>query len=255
MSEITEPPVSPPAPNAALPTPPPGGLDKRQRRILGVLVEKAICTPDQYPLTANAIVTGCNQKSNRDPMTNFTADQIDEALLDLHKIGLVVRIQPATGRTDRWKHYLKEAWVLDRAERAVLAELLLRGAQTEGELRARASRMVDIASLEELRTILDRLKDRGFVIRLSPEGRGRGVAWTHAFFAPTEIEEQRARLGGDNGDEPAPRSPATLPFTPRAKPQAASEEGDARMAKLEADLAAIRLELDKLRADLDSVLR
>lgn len=169
-------------------------LDKRQRRVLGVLIEKAFCTPEQYPLTANSVVTACNQKSNRDPVTNFPADVIDEALLDLQRLGLVIRVIPTTGRTDRWKHHLKDAWNLERPERAVLAELLLRGHQTEGELRTRASRMVDIPSLEELQDILTRLAERQFVRRVSPDGRRRGVMWTHLLYLPEEMAQLEQRL-------------------------------------------------------------
>lgn len=253
MTETPEIPSSTSAPPIELPP-----LDRRQRRILGVLIEKAFCTPEQYPLTVNALVSGCNQKSNRDPVTNFAADQIDEALIDLQAKSLVIRIQPVSGRTDRWKHSIKEAWSLDRPDRAVLAELLLRGGQSEGEMRARASRMVDIPSLDDLRTILERLRSRGFVERLSPEGRMRGVAWTHKAFSPAEIEEQRQRLAsGDETSDSASEGESARDST-RSSPSRIVAVADPmlleRFEKLEAELATVKAELATVRQTLDGLL-
>lgn len=159
-----------------------------QRRILGVLVEKAITTPDAYPLTSNATITACNQKSNREPVSNYEAHEVDEALIDLKPMGLVFQVFSATGRTERWKHNLREAWNLEKPALSVLAELFLRGPQTEGDLRARASRMTPMATLEDLRAILQGLADRGFAKRLSAEGRKRGVIWGHLCLTPREKE-------------------------------------------------------------------
>src|SRR5262245_31906286 len=103
-------------------------LDLRQRRVLGVLVEKAKTTPEVYPLSVNALATGCNQKSNRDPMTNLSAEEVEDVLEGLQPTGLVSRLQG--GRVERWRHHLYEVWNVGKVELAVLAELLLRGAQT-----------------------------------------------------------------------------------------------------------------------------
>src|SRR5437868_11901516 len=129
-----------------------------ERRILGVLVEKAKSTPDTYPLSLNALVTGCNQKSNRDPVLNVSDIEVEEALSRAQKKGLVMKI--TGGRVERWRHLLYEAWRVEKVELAVLAELLLRGPQTEGELRARASRMEPIADLDALRTVIQQLVQR-----------------------------------------------------------------------------------------------
>src|ERR1700716_3021401 len=110
-------------------------LSPRERRVLGVLVEKAKTTPEYYPMTIAAIVTGCNQKSNRDPVTNYDADDVEEILQGLRKKGATVRIE-GTGRVVRWKHTLYD-WLDLRNQPvglAVVAELLLRGPQTEGDL-------------------------------------------------------------------------------------------------------------------------
>src|ERR1700716_2844027 len=134
-------------------------LDHRERRVLGVLVEKAKTTPEYYPLTIAAIVTGCNQKSNRDPVTNYDADDVEEILQGLRKKGAVVMVE-AGGRVVRWKHTLYDWLKVNKVELAVLAELLLRGPQTEGDLRARASRMEPLADLQAVQGVLEGLVQR-----------------------------------------------------------------------------------------------
>src|SRR5437764_10015321 len=111
-------------------------LDPKARRVLGVLVEKAKTTPDAYPLSLNALVTGCNRKSNREPLTNFSDAEVEDALAGLQNRQLVGKV--IGGRVERWRHFLYESWHVNKVELAVLTELLLRGPQTEGEVRARA---------------------------------------------------------------------------------------------------------------------
>src|SRR5947209_15882866 len=98
-------------------------LSTLERRILGVLVEKAKTTPDTYPLSINALVTGCNQKSNRDPLLDLTQDEVEEALTGVQQKGLAIKI--TGGRVVRWRHNLYEAWRLGKVELAVMGELLL----------------------------------------------------------------------------------------------------------------------------------
>src|SRR5437868_15079003 len=105
-------------------------LTPKERRVLGVLVEKAKTTPEYYPLTIAAIVTGSNQKSNRDPVTNYDADDVEEILQGLRKKGAVVMVE-GSGRVVRWKHTLYDWLKVTKVELAVIAELLLRGSQTE----------------------------------------------------------------------------------------------------------------------------
>src|SRR5687767_14727027 len=114
-------------------------LNSMERRLLGVLVEKAKTTPDTYPLSLNSLTTGSNQKSARDPVMNLSDEDVLETLSALQGKGLITRIQG--GRVERYRHNLYDVWNVNKVELAVLAELLLRGAQTEGELRGRASRM------------------------------------------------------------------------------------------------------------------
>ncbi|MBY0589052.1 YceH family protein [bacterium] len=205
-----------------------------QRRILGVLVEKAITTPDAYPLTSNATITACNQKSNREPTTNYQAHEVDEALIDLKPMGLVFQVFAATGRTERWKHNLREAWGLERPHLSVLAELFLRGTQTEGDLRARASRMAPLASLEELRAVLQGLAERGFVKKLSAEGRKRGVVWGHLCVTEREREALENYVDDDDEESDSPvRSTGSSATTGIKELLERIDQLEARVAQLE----------------------
>src|SRR5579872_2137364 len=162
-----------------------------ERRILGVLVEKQKTskTADAYPLTLNALITGCNQKSNRDPVLDLDEDEVERGLASLQKKGLVVRI--TGGRAERFKHTLYENWTKVGPELAVLAELLLRGPQTKGDLRVRASRMAPIDTLESLEEILQPLVARRLVIFLTDPER-RGAVLTHGFHLPEELTRAKA---------------------------------------------------------------
>ncbi len=163
-------------------------LAPRERRVLGVLVEKAKTTPEYYPLSIAAIVTGCNQKSNRDPVTNYDQDDVEDTLHSLRKKGAVILVE-GSGRVARWKHTLYDWMKVSKVELAVIAELLLRGPQTEGELRARASRMEPLADLPALQVILEALAPRGLVQYLSPPGQKRGVYVAHGLYPPEELEQ------------------------------------------------------------------
>jgi uncharacterized protein YceH (UPF0502 family) len=181
-------------------------LSVLERRVLGVLVEKAKSTPDIYPLSLNSLVTGCNQKSNRDPVLNVSDFEVEDALASAQKKGLVIKI--TGGRVERWRHILYEAWRVEKVELAILAELLLRGPQTEGELRARASRMEPIADLDALRSVLRQLAERRLVIYLTPEGR-RGTVLTHGFHEPDELDRLRTISGEASEPEVREVSSAT----------------------------------------------
>ena len=174
-----------------------------ERRILGVLVEKnkTAKTPDTYPMTLNSVTVGCNQKSNRDPVLDLDEDDVEETLNDLMKKGLTIKQQG--GRVDRWRHLLYDAWTPTKVELAILAELLLRGPQSEGDLRGRASRMDEIVDLDALRTLLKGLCERNLTVYLSPPGRGAMV--THGFHTPEELASIRAGQGPMAMEAAAPR--------------------------------------------------
>jgi uncharacterized protein YceH (UPF0502 family) len=161
-----------------------------ERRILGVLIEKQKTSKsaDAYPMTLNSLTTGCNQKSNRDPVLELDEDDVEETLRALQAKGLTLKI--VGGRADRYKHLLYDVWKVSKVEMAILAELLLRGPQSEGDLRSRASRMEEIADLDVLRGLLKELQARQFVQYLTPADR-RGAILTHTFHAPEELEKIR----------------------------------------------------------------
>ena len=159
------------------------------RRVLGVLVEKAKTTPDAYPMSINAITTGANQKNNRYPVMQQEVDDVQESLDRLRELGAIAEVQGG-GRVPRFRHYMYDWLGVDKVELAVMAELLLRGAQTEGELRGRAARMEPIVDLNALRGVLDSLKAKQLVIPITPEGRGHVI--THNLYQPRELEKLRA---------------------------------------------------------------
>ncbi len=131
-------------------------LTADESRVLGVLVEKALTTPDQYPLSLNAIVNGANQKNNRDPVLAMTEQAAFEAAEGLREKQLAVRVDQAGGRVHKYRHSAMETLCVRTAELAVLAELLMRGPQTLGELRGRASRMHPLESIERAKEVLRR---------------------------------------------------------------------------------------------------
>lgn len=135
-------------------------LTADESRVLGVLIEKATTTPDQYPLSLNAVVNGANQKNNRDPVITMDEGRAFEALEGLRTNGLVVRSDMAGSRVNKYRHLASEVLHARPAEIALLAELLLRGPQTLGELRGRASRMHAFESLEAAKNMLTALMTR-----------------------------------------------------------------------------------------------
>ena len=168
-----------------------------ERRLVGVLAEKAKTTPDIYPMSLAAIRTGCNQKNNRWPLMQLEPDQVEEALDRLRAVGAVGLVE-GYGRVQKYRHYLYEWLGVDKVELAVMTELLLRGEQTVGELRGRASRMEHIADLAALQVLLESLRAKGLVVSLTPDGRGQVV--THALYTPREMESLRAKhQGGGRG--------------------------------------------------------
>lgn len=232
-------------------------LDSIERRVLGVLIEKAKTTPDAYPLSLNAVVTGCNQKSNRDPVMTLDEEQVTRALNSLRASGAVAEVY-GSGRLARYRHLAYEWLATDREppkeEVSILAELLLRGAQTEGDLRGRASRMDPISDLDTLRSLLDAMAAKGLVNWLSPPGRGRML--THGLLTPEQLAKVQAKLGtaitaaaevSAAHSAPAITSPSAVPpaSTPPAEPADASSLQD-RIVALEATVEALTARLTAL---------
>src|SRR5438477_6111875 len=164
------------------PTPPAAAAERRwsplapaQRRVLGVLIEKAKTTPAAYPISVNAIVAGCNQKNNRDPIVTYDDFDVEKTLTELQELGVVKEID-WVGRVPKYKHLAYEWLGVKPVELAVLGELLLRGTQSVGDLRGRASRMEPVADLSALKPVVDGLVERGLMIELTPPGRGQLVS-------------------------------------------------------------------------------
>ncbi len=185
-------------------------LNAKQRRVLGVLMEKSKTTPDAYPMTFAGLTTGCNQKTNRAPITNFTTDQVEKIVDELRVIGALTIVQ-GNGRVDKVRHYAYQWLGLSKTEAAVMTELLLRGEQTVGELRTRASRMEPIADLAALNALIDALVSRNLMVLLTPAGRGQLVS--HNLYPEWELTQLQKQIaeGGytqvDSDDETEP--PAT----------------------------------------------
>jgi uncharacterized protein len=217
-------------------------LSPRERRVVGVLAEKGKTTPEYYPMTVAAIVSGCNQKTNRDPVTNYDADDVEETLQDLRKKGAVIRVE-AGGRVERWKHTLYDWLKVSKAELAVMAELLLRGPQTEGDLRARASRMEPFPDLPALQAVLEALAARGLVVYLSPPGQRRGVVVTHGLYPPEEAEKVRNTYDAHAAEDDDEERPARVPAAPTSAVAA-------EVAALRADLEALRGTVAALSAEV-----
>jgi uncharacterized protein YceH (UPF0502 family) len=217
-----------------------------ERRLLGVLVEKAKTTPDTYPLSVNAIVTGSNQKSNRHPVLDLSEDDVTENLPALQQNGLVTRI--TGGRVERWRHNLYEQWQVDKVELAILTELMLRGPQTEGELRGHASRMEPIEDLDALRNKLRPLAERGLVVLLGELGR-RGTQITHGFHAADELENIRQRAGTESSAQEAITQTTS---SPRSAERIDALE--AALSEAKKEIAELRQEVNELKARIAEIL-
>ncbi len=213
-------------------------LTADEARVIGVLIEKAQTTPDQYPLTINAVVNGANQKNNRDPVTNIDDGAALSALIGLRNKGLVVQQDAPGQRAPRFRHSFKEGLGVNAPEMVVLAELLLRGPQTLGELRGRASRMHPIESLEMAKNIVQQLIDKPapLVKQIAPAPGSRAERYVQLLCPELhEIGEAEARV------------PAEQPL--RAAGGAAATLGE-RVAQLEREVAMLRVALSKLAVEI-----
>jgi uncharacterized protein YceH (UPF0502 family) len=198
-------------------------------RVLGSLIEKDITTPDYYPLSLNALVNACNQKNNRDPVMALGEEAVRAALDSLQAQRLAGPASGADSRVTKYEHRLQEVFNFDRREIAILCVLLLRGAQTPGELRGRAERMYRFEALEDVNGTLDRLSQREPpLVAVLPRQPG------------TKESRYMHLLSGD-----AP--PGDLAYAP--EPSGLSVDND-RVAHLESDVAQLRKEVGEMREQL-----
>jgi uncharacterized protein YceH (UPF0502 family) len=196
-------------------------LDAAEARVLGALLEKEIATPEYYPLSVNALVNACNQKSNREPVVNYDESTVEDAL----DARLAMRVSGRDMRVPKHAQRFTEQFNLGRREAALLCLLLLRGPQTVGELRGRSDRLYQFDDLPAVETTLHHLADLGFVVRLTRYAGSREPRWAHL-------------LAG----EPDPGVEEAQPTSAAAQPPLAE-----RLASLERDFAALRLEFDDFR--------
>ena len=169
-------------------------LSEVEIRVLGSLVEKELTTPDYYPLSLNALLNACNQKSNRDPMMNLNENAVSQALRSLEKEGLAGPADGMENRVTKFEHRLQEAFNFDRREIAILCELLLRGPQTPGELRSRAERMHPFDDLGQVQSTLQRLAQREPpLVTILPRQPGTKEArYAHLLSGDVKIQESAA---------------------------------------------------------------
>ena len=207
-------------------------LNEIDRRVLGVLMEKEMSQPDYYPMTLNAVVAACNQKQNRDPVMSLDEVAIEAALGSLQDMGLLTTMFPAQGgRAKRHRHEVEKVFGWQKAERAVMAELLLRGPQTVGELRTRCQRFVQFADLEVVSQVLGELyrRDPPMAQTLPREPGRTAIRYRHLLDS-----EDHSSVSS------APVTPATV---------------DPEVAPATDPLSGIQTELSALRRELDDVQR
>jgi uncharacterized protein len=207
-------------------------LTEVEARVLGSLIEKDITTPDYYPLSLNALVNACNQKNNRDPVMTLDENAVRDALSTLQEKRLAGPASGADSRVTKYEHRLQEVFNFDRREIAIICVLLLRGAQTPGELRGRTERMYHFEALEDVVSTLDRLahRDPPLVAMLPRQPGTKESRYMHLFFgeAPPQVYVER---------------------TPPSATAASESTGD-RISALEAEVANLRTELTEVQQQL-----
>jgi uncharacterized protein len=197
-----------------------------EQRVLGCLIEKRWTTPDQYPLSLNALRLACNQATNREPVVDYDDATVRDAVERLSRYGLARLASGHASRATKYRHLADEALGVGREELAVLAVLLLRGPQTPGELKSRTERMAQISTLEDTEGVVEHLLERGYALRLDRR--------------PGQKEERFAhRLGETRTEQPEVPPPTAGP--------AADGDLAARVAALETAVAGLRSELAALR--------
>jgi uncharacterized protein YceH (UPF0502 family) len=206
-------------------------LSEVETRVLGSLVEKELTTPDYYPLSLNALVNACNQKSNRDPAMSLNENAVSQAMRSLEKEGLAGPADGMDNRVTKFEHRLQEAFNFDRREIAILCELLLRGPQTPGELRSRAERMHPFEDLGQVQSTLQRLAQREPpLVKTLPRQPGTKEArYAHLLSGDVQIQA------------PAAASEVVV---------AHNTSDSERIARLENDVAALQNEVTDLKQQL-----
>jgi uncharacterized protein len=263
-------------------------LTPPEQRVLGCLIEKRWTTPDQYPLSLNALRLACNQSTNRDPVTRYDESTVREAAQRLCRYGLARLASGHSSRAIKYRHLAEEALSLGREELAVLTVMLLRGPQTPGELKARSERMARLDSLEEVDLVLSTLIERRYVRRLerrpgqkedryeqllgggSGEDGGAAADYAPPASAPalaapalaapalapsSDPAPAPAAVGSPTDDGAPPRFAPAIGTTPTQPPSAAVIAADSQAAELSSRLEDLEAEVALLRDDLADLRR
>ncbi|MDQ1396303.1 MAG: uncharacterized protein QOG64_1562 [Acidimicrobiaceae bacterium] len=206
-------------------------LSATEARVIGCLIEKQATTPQYYPLTMNALVTACNQTSNRNPIVTYDETTVEDALTTLREQGLTRIVHSVHNRATKYRHVLDEQLAVDQRALAVLAVLLLRGPQTVGELRTRTERLADFESLGEVEATLEELarRDPPLLVRLERQPGQKEARYAHLLSGEVAADAFTAADGAER-----------------------TGRGD-RIAALEDEVAALRDEVARLRADVEEV--
>jgi hypothetical protein len=223
-------------------------LTAAEARVLGALVEKEVTTPEYYPLSLNALVNACNQRSNREPVMNLDEDDVRQALRSLEELLLAGRARSSDGRVTKYEHWLGEAFNFSRAETALICVLLLRGPQTPGELRGRTERLHSFGEIGEVLAGLQKLMDREpSLVAVLPR-------------QPGTKESRYAHLLSGGVENIAPAAAPVVTYAQRDSAlqiDRAVPGSDAvherRIAQLEATVAELREEVTALRQKIDNL--
>jgi uncharacterized protein YceH (UPF0502 family) len=226
-------------------------LTTSQARVLGALVEKEATTPDYYPMSMNALVNACNQRSNREPITDLDEEAVRLALHRLEDLQLAGRARSADGRVTKYEHWLGEAFNFSRAEAALICVLLLRGPQTPGELRGRSERLHRFAELDDVIAGLQKLMEREPpLVAILPRQPGtKESRYVHLLCGPVDS----AQSGSAALTRPQVPVPAGVPL-PLDGPSSDEDPGsDPRILRLESAVRALQHELAALKKRFDDL--
>lgn len=211
-------------------------LNETEVRVVGALIEKQLTTPEYYPLTLNALVNACNQISNRDPVVAYDEKIVAHALESLREKNLVYVFYGSDSRVPKYKHIMTEIFKLTPPQLAVMCVLMLRGAQTIGELRGRTNRMHEFQDLAEVESTLDALaknEEQPLVMKLPRQSGQKDSRYAHLLAGEVTIEEA------------APRAPRAEPAMREARAE------NEKIARLENEVATLRTEVAELRQQFD----
>src|ERR1035441_4120875 len=223
-------------------------LDATEVRVLGALMEKEKTTPEYYPMSLNAVVNACNQKSNRDPVVAYDEETVETALQGLRDKGLSSRISGGS-RVPKHEHRFTERCNLGRREEAVLCVLMLRGPQTVGELRGRTDRLYNFDDLEAVENTLNRLADIGFVKKLARQTGYKEQRWAQLLAGDVETVEEEAPAA-----ERGPSDRERMAGLEEGRAAAAADGGPSdreRIAELERVVAELKRVFEEFRKNFE----